>query len=100
MMLFAQQLNCEGIQFLSKNGSDINITDSMGRNMLHYLVQNDDTGEATERVMETYGETLEIDAMTKGGVTPLMLGVKRNNSKAVQALLNARANPFYCDQLG
>ena len=29
----------------------------------------------------------------------MMLAVKRNNSKAVQSLLNGRANPFYYDQL-
>ena len=37
-MLYAQWLNCEGIQFMVQCGSDINATDSMGRTMLHYLV--------------------------------------------------------------
>ena len=30
----------------------------------------------------------------------MMLATKRNNSKAVQALLNKNANPFFSDQLG
>ena len=43
---------------------------------------------------------MEVDAKTHAGVTPLMLAVKRDNCKAVQSLLNGRANPFYMDQLG
>ena len=38
VMLFAQQLNCEGVELMMDHGSDINVTDVMGRSMLHYLV--------------------------------------------------------------
>ena len=70
--------------------------------MLHYLVQNDESGKATEWVLDSYLKELNLDvnAMTTAGVTPMMLACKRNNSKAVQALLNANANPFLSDQLG
>ena len=64
------------------------------------MVQGDTTGEATEWLCKKYPDDLEIDAKTHTGVTPLMLAVKRDNCEAVQALLNARANPFYQDQLG
>ena len=50
--------------------------------------------------MEKYREVLDLDVSTKAGVTPLMLAVKRNNSKVVKALLNESANPFTKDQLG
>ena len=41
-----------------------------------------------------------MDAMTNGGITPLMLAVKLNNEKVVELLLNNSANPFLKDQLG
>ena len=81
-------------------GSDINAVDSFGKNMLHYLVQNDESGQATEWVLESYGDVIDVDGKTTAGVTPMMLATKRNNSKAVQALLNGKANPFFSDQLG
>ena len=81
-------------------GADINAVDSFGRNMLHYLVQEDESGQATEWVLESYGDVIDVDAKTNAGVTPMMLATKRNNSKAVQALLNKNANPFFSDQLG
>ena len=99
-MIYATNLNCEGIEFLMACGSDINAVDSLGRNMLHYLVQNDESGQATEWVLEFYGDVIDVDAKTTAGVTPMMLATKRNNSKAVQALLNKNANPFFSDQLG
>ena len=51
--------------------------------MLHYLVQNDESGQATEWLLESYGDVVNVDAKTTAGVTPLMLAAKRNNSKAV-----------------
>ena len=100
MILFAQSLNLEGIQFLVELGADINKQDAFGRSMIHYLVQVDKTGEATEWMIESYDDKLDLDIKTGAGVTALMLSVKRNYSKTVQALLNGRANPFTTDQLG
>ena len=82
-----------------ENGANLNARDILGRSMLHYLVQSDNTGEATEWLINQTGEALDIDARTNAGVTSLMLAVKRDNAKTVQALLNGRANPFFADQL-
>ena len=97
MMLFAQALNLEGIQFLVEQGADLNKQDAIGRSMMHYLVQVDKSGEATEWMVESYDDKLDLDIKTRGGVTALMLSVKRNYGKTVQALLNGRANPFTTD---
>ena len=61
--------------------------DSIGRTMLHYLVQVDQTGEATTWVLETYGgdddNSIDVDAITKAGITSLMLAVKKDCPKAI-----------------
>ena len=44
--------------------------------------------------------TFDIDAETKGGVTPLMLAVKVGNITTVEALLNAGADPWKKDKTG
>ena len=41
-----------------------------------------------------------MNAMTIGGITPMMLAVKLNREKAVEHLLNKSANPFLKDQFG
>ena len=55
--------------------------------MLHYLVQVDQTGEATTWVLETYGgddnNSIDVDAITKAGITSLMLAVKKDCPKAI-----------------
>ena len=68
--------------------------------MLHYLVQNDDNGEATEWVLDTFKDDIDINAVTKAGITPLMLTAKRNYDKTAEILLNNNANPFFKDQFG
>ena len=75
--------------------------DCMGKTALHYLVQTDPSGEVVNWVLEQE-ETIEIDlnAMTNGGLTPMMLAVKLNHEKVVELLLNNSANPFLKDQLG
>lgn len=98
-MLYAEALNCVGIKFLIDNGANIDAKDSQGRTMLHYLVQNDDSGEATEWLLKNYEDNININAVTNNGVTSLMLAVKRNKAKAASILLNNSANPFLKDLL-
>ena len=59
-------------------------------------------GEITKWFLESNNNNrrdLIVNAVTNGGVTPLMLATKMNNSKAVNQLINANANPFLIDQL-
>ena len=99
-----------------KSGADLNKRDHIGRSCLHYLVQpsrmstqdaknvveEEKRGEVTKWLLEheQLVNKLDINAATHGGVTPLMLAAKTNNQGSVEALLNARANPFIKDQLG
>ena len=66
------------------------------------IVQADTEGEITKWFLESQDHNrrdLIVNAVTHGGVTPLMLATKLNNAKAVNQLMNADANPFLVDQL-
>ena len=82
--------------------SDWSVKDSMGRRALHYLVQSDLTGEMLQWLVDKKdnGFELDLNVMTDGGVTPLMLAVKLNREKVIEVMVNASANPFLKDQLG
>ena len=98
LMYFCLDLNCESAQAMIEWGASLTAVDSIGRTPLHYVVQNDMTGEATEWLLQ-YGAD-GVNAMSKAGVTPLMLACKLSHEKCVEQLLNAGANPFLKDQLG
>ena len=66
-----------------EQGADLNKQDALGRSMMHYLVQVDKSGEATEWMVESYEDKLDLDIKTGAGVTALMLSVKRNYAKTV-----------------
>ncbi len=65
-------------------------------------MQADFEGKFTEWILsdKKFVGTFDINAMTRAGVSPLMLAVKLNNPKIIEQLLNAGANPFLRDQLG
>ena len=45
-------------------------------------------------------EDLNVDAMTVGGMTPLMYAVETGKLEVVASLLNAGCNPFAASALG
>ena len=95
--------NFVGVQTMTeeKYKGSWRVQDCMGRTALHYLVQTDITGQILEWLLANpVAAEIDLNAMTNGGVTPLMLAVKLNNEKIVEILLKASANPFLKDQLG
>ena len=104
LMTLAMNGNSQGFQMLTDGELDeVNFTpakwdirDSMGRTALHYLVQSDVTGEVLQWLLDKRSEefVIDVDAMTNGGVTPMMLAVKLNREQVVEILVNGSANPF------
>ena len=95
-------MNFDGVKYLLKYNANLDNSDCIGRTALHFIVQADIDGKFTEWLLseECYKGTYNLNAMTKSGVSPLMLAVKLNHPKVIEQLLNAGANPFLKDQLG
>ena len=69
--------------------------DKRGRTALHYLVENDISGDLTEWLISLKRNDLDVNAASIGGHTPLMTAVKKNRTKVVSELLKAGANPLF-----
>ena len=78
-------------------GAEINARDVVGRSALHYAARAGRT-ENLEFLLEQEG--VEIDLMTFGGTTPLMMAAESGNKEAVVQCLNASCNPFAQNALG
>ena len=75
----------------------MNAQDNIGRTALHYACR---AGKLdTFRVLSDL-EAVEVDAVTKAGVTPLMMAIESGNIELVAEALNANLNPFLTDALG
>ena len=83
-------------QVLAKN-PDVNAKDNFGRTALHFACRAGNL--ATFEVL--FGiETVDIDAPTKAGVTPLMMAIESGSIQLVALALNNNLNPFLKDALG
>ena len=80
-------------------GGDLSAADKEGRTPLHFLVQVDKTGTATQWLLslKNLEGSYDVNAQTKSGVTPLMLAVKLNHAKVVELILGIGASPFLKD---
>ena len=101
-MIFLTMENFEGVRHVIQMGATLTSVDKVGRTALHYLMSLYEGGNLLEELIlqESIKITYDIDAQTRGGVTPLMLAVKLNFEKNVEILLENGANPFLKDKLG
>ena len=83
-------------QVLAKN-PDVNAKDNFGRTALHFACRAGNL--ATCEVLFAI-ETVDIDAPTKAGVTPLMMAIESGSIQLVALALNNNLNPFLKDALG
>ena len=103
LALFCANLDLDGIERMLTLGAQMSDKNKNGQTPLHLLVSVDFTGEATEWLLNIEGlesRGVDVDAATIGGVTPLMLAVKKGYLQVVCNLLNKKANPFKKDLLG
>ena len=82
-------------QILSLN-PDLNARDSNGRTALHFACRAGNK-ETASKLAEQEG--CDLDAITNGGVTPLMMAVENGNIELVAECLNSNFNPFLKDAL-
>ena len=83
-------------QVLAKN-PDVNAKDNFGRTALHFACRAGNL--ATCEVLFAI-DTVDIDAPTKAGVTPLMMAIESGSIQLVALALNNNLNPFLKDALG
>ena len=103
LAIFCANLDLDGIERMLTLGAQMSDRNKNGWTPLHMLASVDHTGEATEWLLDIEGlesRGLDVDAASFGGVTPLMLAVKKGYLQVVCNLLNKRANPFKKDLLG
>ncbi|MES2199094.1 MAG: ankyrin repeat domain-containing protein [Chlamydiota bacterium] len=90
--------NREAVEFLLKNGSDLNERDALGYTPLAMAIEMEDL-QSLELLIE-YGAGLNIRSVS--GASPLLLAVQKNNCKMVEVLLKKGADsdlPDYWNQL-
>ena len=76
---------------------DINQRDTVGRTALHYAVRAKNL-KAIKVISQL--PNIEMDAMTVGGMTPLMCAVQSGDLSVVQMCLESLCNPLAKNALG
>lgn len=72
------------------DAADVQHSNQDGLTALHYLAQ---VTAPSEFVRVLVAKGADVNALTRGDLTPLMLATKNGNASAVKALLEAKANP-------
>ena len=78
-------------------GPDLNARDKTGRTALHFACRAGNL-EIFSQLFED--QSVDIDAITTCGVTPLMMAIESGNIQLVALALNKNLNPFLVDALG
>ena len=97
LMCACQKGNVDTINVLLNAGANTNIADANGSTCLHHAARNYCCTEVIQAIM-SHG--VDVNATNKKNVTPLMIACENGNKDAINALLNARADPNIADANG
>ena len=97
LMHCAAEGSVEMLERILALGADINGRDIVGRTALHYAAR---AGKVSNLKFLLEYEGADSDAMTNGGMTPLMMAVESGSLGVVVECLNASCNPFAENALG
>ena len=99
LTMLAASSQCSGEDFaqIMSLSPDLNQKDRVGRTALHFACRAGRL-EIFNQLFED--ESVEIDAITNCGVTPLMMAIESGNIQLVAQALNSNLNPFLKDALG
>lgn len=89
--------NPEMLQVLLEKGPNLDLTDKFGRSALHYACK---AGNLETLKILVEQEEIEVNCVTNGGKTPLMMAVEFGDPELVRTCLNMSAAPFIKDVLG
>ena len=96
-MLCAINLDKIGLMEQIQLGANLNQKDFNGRTVLHFLSRADNSGDTLIWFRQKNFQNIDINALTKGNVTPLMNACKTCCTASVAQLLEMGANPFLKD---
>ena len=95
------------LQLITQFNPNLSQCDKLGRTALHHAVlANNETAvsyllQLNLQVQQQYNQMLfDVNCLTIGWMTPLMMAVEQGNQNMVVALLNAGANPMLQNYLG
>ena len=98
LMIACGKGNKDVIDVILSTGGDPNIIDANGDTCLHYAVRNYYcTAEVLQAII---GHGVDVNATNKNNVTALMAACEIGNKNAIDALLNAGADPNIIDANG
>ncbi len=90
--------NLKAVRSLLAAGADPNTIEEYGMGALHQAAMQETIDTTLIKILIRYGAGLETKA--GGGMTPLMLGAKSGNARAVRVLLNEGADPEAVNENG
>ena len=97
LMIACEKGNKDAINVLVNAGADPNIVDADGEVCLHYAVRNNCCTEILHAII-SHGA--DVNATGKDNRTALMIACEREQKEAINALLNAGADPNTADAHG
>ena len=97
MMVCAAEGKLACFNVLMEFNSNLELTDSAGRNALHFACRAGNV-EVAREIMSI--EETDIDCQTLGGMTPLMYAVESGKIMMVVECLNHTCSPFAVNALG
>ena len=97
MMHVAATCSADNVRQILTLNPDVNKQDSIGRTALHFACR---AGKIDTFEVLVENDDIDVDSVTKAGMTPLMAAVESGNIELVAKCLNERLNPFLKDALG
>ena len=89
--------NAEMLKIILDKLPNLDLTDKCGRTALHYACK---AGNLETLNILGEQEEIEVNCVTNGGKTPLMMAVEQGDPELVRSCLNMSAAPFIKDVLG
>ena len=97
LMHAAARCQADQLRVILELNPDVNATCKMGRTALHFACK---AGNIPNFTLLAAHDDIDLDPVTRSGVTPIMMAVESANIQLVAECLNNNLNPFLKDAIG